>query len=116
MGEINNETVMDAAIIAAAQAVGHYEITRYGALIAWAMEMGRNDMARVLKRTLDEEKATDEKLTALAEARVNPVAKANRPAARRRSSRTARAAPTRRASTRTKKSKVGKRGVARRSR
>jgi ferritin-like metal-binding protein YciE len=117
LGEIDNETVMDAAIIAAAQAVEHYEIARYGALIAWAMEMGRGDMARILKRTLEEEKATDEKLTALAEARIKPVAKGSRrPAVRRRSSHTVRTAPSHRASARTKKSKVGKRGAARRSR
>ena len=50
--------------IAAAQAVEHYEITRYGALIAWATELGRNDVVPLFKAKLAEEKATDQKLTA----------------------------------------------------
>jgi ferritin-like metal-binding protein YciE len=116
MGEIDNETVMDAAIIAAAQAVEHYEIARYGALIAWATEMGRSDMARLLNETLEEEKTADAKLSALAEARINPSAKGDRQAARRRSRKTARSAPARRTSTRSKKTKAGKRTAARRSR
>ena len=67
-GEIDDKQVLDAALIAAAQAVEHYEISRYGTLIAWAKQLGRNDCATVLKKTLDEEKATDKKLTDLAEA------------------------------------------------
>ena len=63
--------MLDAALIAAAQAVEHYEITRYGTLIAWAKQLGRNDCASVLQKTLDEEKATDKKLTAMAESKVN---------------------------------------------
>jgi ferritin-like metal-binding protein YciE len=63
--------VLDAALAAAAQAVEHYEITRYGTLIAWARELGRNDCADVLRQSLDEEKATDAKLTQLAESRIN---------------------------------------------
>ena len=70
-GEVEDEAVLDAALIAAAQAVEHYEITRYGSLIAWATELGRNDCASLLKQNLDEEKATDKKLTAMAESRVN---------------------------------------------
>jgi ferritin-like metal-binding protein YciE len=62
---------MDAALIAAAQAVEHYEIARYGSLIAWAKQLGRADCASVLQRTLDEEKATDRKLTDMAESAVN---------------------------------------------
>jgi ferritin-like metal-binding protein YciE len=62
---------MDAALIAAAQAVEHYEMTRYGTLIAWAKELGRNDCASVLQQTLEEEKAADAKLTSLAESNVN---------------------------------------------
>jgi ferritin-like metal-binding protein YciE len=70
-GEVENKSVLDAALIAAAQAVEHYEITRYGSLIAWATELGRNDCAALLKQNLDEEKAADKKLTALAESKVN---------------------------------------------
>jgi len=72
MSEIDDEDVMNVGLIAAAQAVEHYEITRYGALIAWASELGRNDCIPLLKASLNEEKATDQKLTALAERRVNP--------------------------------------------
>jgi ferritin-like metal-binding protein YciE len=72
MGEVDDEDVLSAGIIAAAQAVEHYEITRYGALIAWAKELGRNRDAALLVRNLNEEKAADKKLTALAEQRVNP--------------------------------------------
>lgn len=70
-GEVDDETVLDAALIAAAQAVEHYEITRYGTLVAWARELGRSDCAAVLQKNLDEEKATDRKLTELADRRVN---------------------------------------------
>jgi ferritin-like metal-binding protein YciE len=70
-GEVADKAVMDAALIAAAQAVEHYEMTRYGSLIAWAKQLGRNDCASVLQRTLDEEKATDKKLTQMAESAVN---------------------------------------------
>jgi ferritin-like metal-binding protein YciE len=70
-GEIGDEQVLDAALTAAAQAVEHYEITRYGTLIAWAKELGRDDCAALLAETLAEEKATDEKLTKLAESRIN---------------------------------------------
>lgn len=73
-GDIGDQDVMDAALAAAAQAVEHYEITRYGTLIAWAKEMGRQDAADILEQTLAEEKATDQKLTQLAEARLNPTA------------------------------------------
>ena len=74
MGEVEDKNVLDAAMIAAAQAVEHYEITRYGALIAWAKQLGRRDCAAVLRQNLVEEKATDKKLTAMAERRVNPAA------------------------------------------
>ena len=70
-GEVEDPQVLDAALIAAAQAVEHYEITRYGTLIAWANELGRSDCAAVLEQNLAEEKATDKKLTAMAEQRVN---------------------------------------------
>ncbi|TBW40346.1 ferritin-like domain-containing protein [Siculibacillus lacustris] len=73
-GEIEDKKVLDAALIAAAQAVEHYEINRYGTLVAWAKELGRADCAAVLQQTLDEEKATDAKLTKLAESRINRLA------------------------------------------
>ena len=70
-GEVADKHVLDAALINAAQAVEHYEITRYGSLIAWARQLGRDDCAAVLQKTLDEERKTDQKLTSLAEAKVN---------------------------------------------
>jgi ferritin-like metal-binding protein YciE len=74
MSDASDAEVLDAAALAAAQAVEHYEIARYGTLVAWARELGRNDCATVLQQTLVEEKATDGKLTQIAEARVNRVA------------------------------------------
>ncbi|WP_163269881.1 ferritin-like domain-containing protein [Chelativorans alearense] len=73
-GEVEDKQVLDAALIAAAQAVEHYEITRYGTLITWANELDCDDWAEVLKRNLADEKAADEKLTQLAENRVNVAA------------------------------------------
>ena len=70
-GEVADKAVLDAALINAAQAAEHYEIVRYGSLIAWAKQLGRNDCASVLQKTLEEEKATDQKLTTLAEGKVN---------------------------------------------
>ena len=70
-GEVADKSVLDAALINAAQAAEHYEITRYGSLIAWAKQLGRNDCAGILQKTLDEERATDRKLTSLAESKVN---------------------------------------------
>jgi ferritin-like metal-binding protein YciE len=74
IGDVEDAQVLDAAMIAAAQAVEHYEITRYGALIAWAKQLGRNDCAKILEQTLQEEKATDKKLTEMAETTVNVMA------------------------------------------
>jgi ferritin-like metal-binding protein YciE len=74
MKDASDPEVLDAAALAAAQAVEHYEITRYGTLIAWARQLGHNDWASVLQQNLDEEKATDLKLTQIAESRVNRVA------------------------------------------
>ena len=71
VGDIDDSAVMDAALIAAAQAIEHYEITRYGTLIAWAKKLGRNDCASVLQKNLDEEKAADKKLNDIAERSVN---------------------------------------------
>ena len=73
-GDIASAGVLDAAIAAAAQAVEHYEITRYGTLIAWSKELGHVDVAELLEQTLTEEYAADDKLTALAEARLNMAA------------------------------------------
>lgn len=69
--EAANKQILDAALIAAAQAVEHYEITRYGTLVAWAEELGNDAVAKLLTTNLNEEKATDKKLTAIAEKKVN---------------------------------------------
>jgi ferritin-like metal-binding protein YciE len=74
--ELDDNKVLDAALIAAAQAVEHYEITRYGALIAWAKELGRDDCASVLQKNLEVEKAADRKLSLMAESGVNATAAA----------------------------------------
>jgi len=79
-GDIADKAVLDAALIASAQAVEHYEITRYGTLIAWAKQLGRTDCADLLKQTLDEEYATDDKLTRMATSRDNARAEAATPA------------------------------------
>jgi ferritin-like metal-binding protein YciE len=76
IGDVEDQEVCDAAMLASAQAVEHYEITRYGTLIAWAKQLGRNDCANVLHKNLDEEKATDDKLSKLAEANINRKAAA----------------------------------------
>jgi ferritin-like metal-binding protein YciE len=70
-GDVADKAVLDAALINAGQAAEHYEIARYGSLIAWAKQLGRNDCASILQRTLEEEKAADKKLTQLAESNVN---------------------------------------------
>jgi ferritin-like metal-binding protein YciE len=69
--EANDDTVRDAGMLAAAQAVEHYEISRYGTLKAWAEKLGLDDVASLLDETLEEEKATDLKLTDLAESEIN---------------------------------------------
>lgn len=74
MEEIEDTNTLDAAMIAAAQAVEHYEITRYGTLASWAGELGMNEAAALLEETLAEEKATDLKLTELGESRINAMA------------------------------------------
>ena len=73
---LGDEEVLDAALIAAAQAVEHYEITRYGSLISWARSLGRDDCADILQNNLKEEKAADEKLTEIAESGINAKASA----------------------------------------
>lgn len=70
-GDIQDKDVLDAALIASAQAVEHYEIASYGTLIAWAKQLGREDCASVLAETLEEEKKTDQKLTSMAEGKIN---------------------------------------------
>ena len=75
-GEVSDKAVLDAALTAAAQAVEHYEIARYGTLITWAQQLGKSEVAAILQQTLDEEKATDEKLTQLATAPLNARAEA----------------------------------------
>jgi ferritin-like metal-binding protein YciE len=73
-GEIGDPDVLDAALASAAQAVEHYEMTRYGTLIAWSKQLDRADCADLLEATLEEEKAADAKLTQLAENRLNRAA------------------------------------------
>ena len=74
MEEDFEDTTMDACLIAAGQRAEHYEMAAYGTLVAWARAMGHDDVADLLEQTLDEEKAADEKLTALAESGVNQKA------------------------------------------
>jgi ferritin-like metal-binding protein YciE len=70
-GECDDKHVLDTALIAAAQAVEHYEITRYGSLISWSEEMGKTAIAKLLTTTLNQEKAADKKLTTIGEKKVN---------------------------------------------
>src|SRR5215212_8479008 len=74
MNEFKGSVALDAALIAAAQAVEHYEITRYGALTTWAETLDLNEAVALLKETLGEEEQTDEDLSALAESSVNQKA------------------------------------------
>jgi ferritin-like metal-binding protein YciE len=70
-GECDDKKVLDAALGAAAQAVEHYEITRYGTLISWSGELGRGAIAKLLNASLNEEKGADKKLTSIGETKVN---------------------------------------------
>jgi len=74
MEEEFDDATMDACLIAAGQRAEHYEMAAYGTLVAWATAMQHTDAANLLQETLDEEKAADEKLTALAEAGINQEA------------------------------------------
>jgi ferritin-like metal-binding protein YciE len=65
-GEVEDKAVLDAAIVASAQAVEHYEICRYGTLIAWAEQLGHDDIVRFLNTNLNEEKAANTKLNTIA--------------------------------------------------
>jgi ferritin-like metal-binding protein YciE len=76
MKEFKGMPALDAGLLAAAQAVEHYEIARYGTLIAWAEKIGLRDAIPLLQETLEEEKKTDEALTELAETVVNQYAEA----------------------------------------
>jgi len=71
VGDTADFAVLDAALAAAAQAVEHYEIARYGTLVSWARQLGRNDCAAILRQTLEDEKAMDRRLTELAETQIN---------------------------------------------
>jgi hypothetical protein len=72
-----DDATTDACLVAAAQRVEHYEIAAYGALIAWANVLGHREAASLLEQTLEEEKETDEKLTALADGGINQEAAGN---------------------------------------
>ena len=90
MQEYKGSPALDAGLLAAAQAVEHYEISRYGTLRTWAEELGHTDAASLLQETLDEEEATDQALTEIAKTAVNQEAEARAEA-----SRTAEFQPTR---------------------
>ena len=75
MKEQKNSSALDAAIIAAAQKVEHYEIASYGTLVAWAQQMGHAEAVELLEQTLGEEKTADEKLTSVAESIANQKAR-----------------------------------------
>jgi len=74
MEEFKDSPALDAGILAGAQAVEHYEISRYGTLKTWAGALGMNDAVKLLDQTLEEEKKTDALLTRLAETSVNQKA------------------------------------------
>jgi ferritin-like metal-binding protein YciE len=74
MEEDFDEQTMDACLIASGQRVEHYEMAAYGTLVAWAKALGHSEAAALLEETLNEEKAADEKLTALAEGGINESA------------------------------------------
>ena len=76
MQEYKGSPALDAGLLAAAQAVEHYEISRYGTLRTWAEELGHTDAASLLQETLDEEEATDRALTQIAKTAVNQEAEA----------------------------------------
>jgi len=76
ISDCDDPEVRDAAMLGAAQAVEHYEITRYGTLIAWSQQLGKNKVVSLLEKNLAEEKATDVSLTKLAESKINRKAAA----------------------------------------
>ena len=76
MQEYKGSPALDAGLLSAAQAVEHYEFSRYGTLIAWAEELGLDDAVSLLEETLEEEEATDEALTEIAKTAINQQAQA----------------------------------------
>ena len=74
MEEFEDSSALDAGLLSGAQAVEHYEISRYGTLVAWAEELGMAEAAKLLQQTLDEEKATDTALSKLAQSTLNQKA------------------------------------------
>ena len=74
MQEVEEADVLDAGMIAAAQAVEHYEISRYGTLVAWAKQLGHDEAAKLLQETLDQEYKTDKLLSQLAQTQLNAEA------------------------------------------
>jgi ferritin-like metal-binding protein YciE len=74
MEEDFDDATLDACLIAAGQRAEHYEMAAYGTLVAWAQAMGHTDAAQLLQQTLEEEKAADKKLSALAESGINQSA------------------------------------------
>jgi ferritin-like metal-binding protein YciE len=114
-GEVEDKKVLDAAVIGSAQAIEHYEISRYGTLIAWAEELGHNNVTGLLRSNLKEEKAADRKLNTLAEGKVNRSATGRRTAAARRGSAvktSRRPAPKRSSGSKQAKRRTGKRAAA----
>ena len=76
MTDYKGTEALDAGLLAAAQAVEHYEMARYGTMKAWAVQLGMNDVVRLVDETLEQERKTDKDLTALAESAVNTEAMA----------------------------------------
>lgn len=74
ISDCDDEHVRDAAMLSSAQAIEHYEMTRYGTLIAFAHQLGKTKCAGLLQETLDEEKAADKKLSGIAGSRINKLA------------------------------------------
>ena len=74
--EAEEDHVLDAGLIASAQAAEHYEIARYGTLVAWAKQIGKPEIAALLSQTLEEEKKADALLSKLATRKINPAARA----------------------------------------
>ena len=76
MEDFEDSPALDAGVLAAAQAIEHYEISRYGTLKSWAQQLGMNDAVKLIEETLAEEKKTDQLLTQIAEAAANKQAAA----------------------------------------
>lgn len=74
MEDFEDSPALDAGLLSGAQAVEHYEISRYGTMVAWAEQLGMTEAAKLLKQTLDEEKKTDATLSKLAESAINQKA------------------------------------------